>query len=1231
MPENRLAITENDAHKYQHVTEQQAILHNTKALPMQLKRLEISGFKSFADKCAIDFPPGISAIVGPNGCGKSNIIDAIKWVMGEQSVKQLRGKAMGDVIFAGTDKRAQLNMAEVSLVIAGHDSSAIENIGDYTEIMITRRLYRSGESNYLINRQPCRLKDINDIFLRYSMGSRSCAIIQQGNIGAITDTSAEERRTFIEEAAGVVRYKARKQEAMAKVNATRQNLLRLKDILKEIENRLAELSFEAEKARRYQDGQASLKNADMLISTYYHDQYTQKIESTETLLHQLNEKTAYKSEEIKALHAALQEIESQRQEKEQKIADKKAQKAKEQQTTEKLEYDRKHLQNEESRLSAENIGHNRSLEQLSSKNLKTDKELADEYQKRKTFQERILSLKSEIDVEKQVTSEHKEKLSEQTFMLDEKKERLMEMSSQHARHQNIFQNAAVNSENLERRMNRIEKEMDQAGTDVSNLADKETETRTLLENIVSNLEILADQTASCQSVLKTKNADLSEKIKEGNRLDNERSKYKARLGMLKKMESGFEWYKDGVKAIMKSRTGPDDQGRILGIAAEIIEPVPGFEKAVEAAMGEALQYIIVNGHDAGVDYIDFLKKEKAGRSGFIPLDHCNDKQAELVTPSNDGSSHPCMIANHVDVHPDFEAAFKNMLSGIAVVDDIDQAILMWQNEKPLKKIVTRQGDIVSAEGFIVGGSSDQLAGILEKKQEIRNIQKEIDSLDETIGAEKESQKKLEVEVKGLENRLSDLIQKKFKHETDHREAEKTLYKTAEQLKHARRQMEISGLEKIRLEGEKEDIVSEMEHHEQILAEMSYEIETEKSEISRITSAIENLRETLRTFDNRTIDLKLDLTRLEAELNNTNRTISRLNTFKNEGADQYEQLQKIIASCEQQKDETSAKIISCESAYAEAVAALKQIQLDLKEEESGYRTLVDKQKNADHSIYDAKTEMEKTRETIHKLELKLSGLQINRENTVNRFLERYPEPFSTVLSQFRENVVNPAFSIEKVEKERLDIRTKIEEIGDVNLGAITAYEQQKARYDFLVKQQDDLEKALADLENVIQRINRITRKLFIQTFDAVNLQFKALFPRLFNGGSAWLELTRPDLPLETGVELMIQPPGKKLSRLSLLSGGEKALSAIAFIFSIFMLNPASFCLLDEIDAPLDDVNVYRFNELLRIIGESTQIIMISHNKKTMEFSDMLFGITVARSGGSRMISVNMDQALEIECA
>ncbi|MFO8112282.1 MAG: hypothetical protein R6T92_07225, partial [Desulfosalsimonadaceae bacterium] len=350
--------------------------------------------------------------------------------------------------------------------------------------------------------------------------------------------------------------------------------------------------------------------------------------------------------------------------------------------------------------------------------------------------------------------------------------------------------------------------------------------------------------------------------------------------------------------------------------------------------------------------------------------------------------------------------------------------------------------------------------------------------------------------------------------------------------------------------------------------------------------------------------------------------------QSEGIDRSEEIRSNIESGKKRKQTISGKITACQSALAETLASLKQIKQDLAAEENDYQRIIDDQEQTDHRIEDAKTELEKTREKIHRLELELSGLQLNRENVVNRYLERYPEPFSTILPQYREMVAATDFSIEKTEKNRVEIRTDMEAIGDVNLGAIEAYDKQKSRHDFLVEQRKDLEDALSDLERVIKKINRITRRLFIRTFEAVNEQFMALFPRLFNGGAAWLELTRPDLPLETGVELMIQPPGKKLSRLSLLSGGEKALSAIAFIFSIFMLNPASFCLLDEIDAPLDDVNVHRFNELLRIIGEQTQIIMISHKKQTMAFSDMLFGITMAKSGGSRMISVNIEQALEI---
>ena len=1194
---------------------------------MQLKRLEISGFKSFADKCAIDFPPGISSIVGPNGCGKSNIIDAIKWAMGEQSVRQLRGKAMGDVIFAGTDKRAPLNMAEVSLVIAGHDGTSGDSIAQYTEIMITRRLYRSGESQYMINRQPCRLKDVNDIFLRYSMGSRSCAIIQQGNIGAITDATPEERRSFIEEAAGVVRYNSRKQEAASKVKATRENLLRLNDILVEIESRLTELSLDAEKARRYRDGQKKLKRTDILITVYYHEQYTNKIESLEKLLNQLNEKTTYKAEEIDNLHTALQEIASHRREKTQAIDLKKAQKDEKQRTAEKLEYEIRHLQGEEKRLAGDNDRFERSLEELDRKNQLVDIEISEENAKIVDLKDRIAQLNKDLDEQSHHVDTYKNQLSEGTRSLDEKKERLMSLSSQHARHQNVFQNASANKENLERRIDKCHREIIETDSEIQSLTAKASDIRHRQDDIQTRLDALLIKKKDCESELRAKNDALSETIRSINARENDRSRYKSRLTVLKKMEANFEWYKDGVKAVMKNREKIDDQSRIMGIAAEVVDAAPGYEHAVEAAMGESLQYIIVDGQNAGLDCIRYLKQENAGRSGFIPVD-IHDHTCNGASDSPPGNQGARLLSECLKIRPGFEPAINAMLSGVAVVDDIEDAVRLWQQGCGFRKIVTRSGDVVSEKGVLVGGSRDQLTGILEKRQEIVQIEQDMTQLDALIATETNRQKKLAAEVKTLENRLSDITEKKFALEADHLEGEKALYKAMESLKHSRRQLEIMTLEKERLSGEKEDIDTEIEHQDHLLMDITNDIEAEKTEIEKLSGNIAALKETVKAHNERLVDLKLASTRLSAEMDNTHRTLSRLKTIKTDGAERADAIRRNIESGKALAKTVAEKMAACKARLDETMASLKQIKRDLDEETADFQSIVEKQAHTDNRINESKTELEKTREKIHRLELELSGLHLNRENVVTRYLERYPEPFSTVLPEYRDAVTVPGFSIDRMEKERVGLRTEIEAIGDVNLGAIDAYEREKSRRDFLIAQRKDLEDALNDLEKVIKKINRITRNLFLRTFEAINEQFMALFPKLFNGGAAWLELTRPDMPLETGVELMIQPPGKKISRLSLLSGGEKALSAIAFIFSIFMLNPASFCLLDEIDSPLDDLNVHRFNELLRIIGEKTQIIMISHKKQTMAFSDMLFGITTVKSGGSRMISVNIEQALEI---
>lgn len=1193
---------------------------------MQLKKLEIHGFKSFADKCVIDFPPGISSIVGPNGCGKSNIIDAIKWVMGEQSIKQLRGKSMGDVIFAGTDKRPAVNMAEVSLMFATDNGGALpEAVQLYTEIMITRRIYRSGETAYLLNKQPCRLKDIHDIFLRYGMGSRSCAIIQQGNIGAITDATPEERRNFIEEAAGVVRYKSRKQEALAKVAATRINLERLHDILGEIEKQLNSLSRQAKKAERFREYRRQLKEADILVAVHYHEDYTRRIDSNAQLLRELRENDTLKATEIERLNAALGEMETIRRQKEKEIADKRTARSETQRSIDKIEFDLKHLGNEGAHLGEEIARLEQSTTDLHQKNLKLETEIAGGAEKIQSYKIRIAEIQQELDAEKEIGDDHRAELAQVNNRLEERKKRLIELSARRARYQNISQNAASNKENLKRRIRQIENDKEETGQTVAELVDQEAQTRDGQSGIKERLESLLRQKAECETSLKKKSGELGVLIKAVNTLGNDRNRIKSKLSVLKKMEANFEWYRDGVKAIMRQK-GPEETGdpRIVGIMADIIEPEPGYEYAVEAVLGEALQYILVRDPSDGTDFIKYLRDEKAGRSGFIPVNGGNGP-GDALPEKNDA----VYLRNHVTIRPGFEEMVGGLLAGVAVVDDFDAALPLLEKGNGYRKVVSRDGDMVSGRGIMVGGSRDKMSGILEKKQEIRQLEAELAAIDNIIAAEKANQEAVEADVRNLENTLTILIEKKYRCESEQMEAEKSLYRIAEQLKHARRQLEIATLEHRRLLGEKEDINSEIARHDSALSEIAKDIAEVESGIETLSGQIRSLSETIKTMENRQLDRKLDLTRLTAELENTKRTVSRLSEFRAEGIRQAEQIRQDIAIKQKRAENAREQMIAYESRLAEAAEFLKSIKSHLRTEETEYQLMVERLQQTDARISEAKTGLEQVREKIHKLEFELSGLQINRENIVNRYLEHYTDSFASILSAWREIVLESDFSIERTESNRLELRRKIDQIGDVNIAAIEAYEEQKSRYDFLGLQCKDLETALADLESVIRKINRITQKLFTETFDAINEKFRELFPRLFAGGAAWLELTQPDSPLETGVELMIQPPGKKLSRLTLLSGGEKALSAIAFIFSIFLLNPASFCLLDEIDAPLDDVNVQRFNELLRIIGARSQIIMISHNKKTMEFSDVLFGVTMAHAGGSRLISVNMEQATKMQ--
>ncbi len=1217
---------------------------------MLIKRLEITGFKSFPNKTVIDFPPGVSAIVGPNGCGKSNIIDAIKWVMGEQSIKQLRGKSMGDVIFSGTEKRPALNMAEVAMVLSNDTPADNDNlVSQLTEIMITRRLFRSGESAYLINKQPCRLKDIHNIFMGSGMGARSCAIVQQGNIGAITDAAPEDRRIFIEEAAGVTRYKTRKNEAISKVSATRQNLLRLEDIVEEIRKQMTSLRRQARKAQRYKDFRQGLKQSDMLVSTYYHEQFTARITETQALLSELKAKDAAQARELAALNAALDKISAERSEKNQKISHKKMEKSEAEKQIETCKNDLKYLKTEEKRLSEEITGLNAAVGDLFAKSEKIKDEIAEETAKIKTLNARTEENKIALDKQVALTSGIRSQLAEQQKMLDSRKKQLMQVMAQKAKFQNIFQNAAAGKDQLQQQLQRLEKEETTLDEQIKKLQLAISETEKALETLESARENVLQRISEAKLQLDHQSSALGKQIKTVNELQNQRHKIHSEHLALKKMADNYEWYRDGVKAVMRDLgTGspthrpnhPEPEHRetnppatrdlkIMGIAADALEPEPGYELALEAALGEALQYIIVSDRLQAVQAIQYLKKNNTGRSGFLPLPEKETAAAgpvfaeALPRQDSDGEALPRLI-NHVKITAPHGAMLADLLKDIAVAADFEAALAATDTENKFSKIVTREGDMITAAGVLVGGSEEKLSGIYKKKMELNALKRQLAGLDQALETARHQQINLETAVKQLETDLQQRTVRKNEIEKKITETEKQHFQTSEILKNTRTHYRVLALEKEKLQGEKTDMEAEIAAHDAALAEIRAEETAAEADVADLTDQLAELNDQLTSVGQAEMELKLTRTRLETELENAEKTLGRLKEYQSDGHRQAEQVKNDIIVKTRKKTDTAQKISQTEKSLSRLTASLDAIVQELRDQDDTYQQIVAEIATTDTTIQSTRTLREEIQEKVHTLELELSGLNIKRENIVNRFLERYSRSFSDCLEEHRESVLADDFSIEKTEAALAACRRKIDRIGDVNLGAIDAYEAQKKRYEFLVQQREDLVKAMDDLESVIKKINRITQTLFMEMFEKINTQFKAIFPRLFSGGSAWLELTQPNTPLETGVELMIHPPGKKVTRLSLLSGGEKALSAIAFIFSIFLINPAAYCLLDEIDAPLDEANTHRFNELLKIIGEKSQIIMISHNKRSMEFSDRLFGVTMNESGVSKLVSVDLEK-------
>lgn len=1198
---------------------------------MKLKKMQISGFKSFPEKVNINFPTGISAVVGPNGCGKSNVVDALRWVMGEQSVKQLRGKNMEDIIFSGAHNKPPLNMAEVSLSLFNDNGNAPEALKDFSEIMVTRRLHRSGEREYLINKQPCRLKDIYNLFMGSGMGPKTYAVIQQGNIGAITEANSAERRFFVEEAAGVTRYKSRKIEALRKVKATEQNLLRVHDIVSEISRQMSGLKRQARKAERYKKYQARIQSLDAQLLLCYYDKYKIKIGEINQLLKDLNHVDSGFSSKISKIDAAVEKIKLERFEKNQHISRQKSKIFEIQRQIDRSETDLAHAKTDITRLANEIAAQQIAHTDLQQKNKNILLEIVAEEKQSTSLEKEISNYKTSIDHEQIEAAALKAQSEKMGKELENTKNELLKSVSEEARCKNIYQTAYKNKESIKRRLKRIYEEQAIAARKVQKLDSQTLEATDELSEIKQEIAEIDTEIQQTQEQLSHQNKALADKVKKTRTLDLDFSKIKSKLSALKKMESGFAWYQDGVKNILQAKQSSTAQTvplntesafsakGIIKLTADIIEPQPDFAVAVEAVLGETLQYIIIDEQQTGLAAVDFLQENKAGRCGFIPIDPpLVEKYLSETSDNHD------MLIKHVKIAQGYEKIGAALLGQVAVAKTLKQAIELFNiNSCP---VVTLQGDLISRQGMIIGGSLDKLDGILIKKQELKNITLEAAQLERHYQKAAEEQKILENEVRAVEIKMQQLNQEKQTTAKDAVEAEKYLYKITSDLKNARRHLEIVNLEEEQLIGEESEIDADMNQSNQILAQIAKEVITSQKQISTLSAETTELRSHLKKIEEKILDLKLEYTACKTKQEAGENTSKRLNEFHIDCQNQLEQINREII----EKQTESLKAGEQNKAADEILITLYQQLQDLEKKLASNRTaysVIDSQlQEKDSQISGIQNMQEKNQQKIRVLEPELLENQVKLDHIINMTLERHQ--CSIALLKQRNQPVDqivdqkPPLIIPQMEDKLQQLKTRIANIVDVNLGAIAEYEQLKTRFDFIGTQRDDLIKALHDLQKVIEKINQITQKRFLKTFNLINEKLKEVFPRLFEGGTAKLVLSQPENPLETGVEFMIHPPGKKLTRMTLLSGGEKALSAIAFIFAIFLIKPASFCLMDEIDAPLDDANIFRFNELLKIIGEKSQIIMITHNKRSMEFADTLFGITMETKGISKVVSVNL---------
>ncbi|MEO0592462.1 MAG: chromosome segregation protein SMC [Myxococcota bacterium] len=1175
---------------------------------MRIKKLEIHGFKSFADRAVLVFGDGISGVVGPNGCGKSNVVDAIRWCMGEMSAKHLRGKAMQDVIFAGSDSRGPQGLAEVTLTFQ-NDGNVPPAFAAYPEIAITRRLHRDGTSEYLINKTPSRLRDITDFFLGTGVGTRAYSIIEQGRIGFIVNAKPEERRSLIEEVAGITKFKARKKAAERRMDATHQNLLRVNDILSELERQLASLRRQARKAERYRELRREVRDLELHVASVE----MLKLAAVEHYQHGEQKNLELRLEDAQgsmvAIEAAVEADKLRLLEEEQRLQADQVASAEMDAKLAALERDLEHWQQQ--RIDLQTRAEQGSRDVVTAQQ-RLEATAAEEARLRTEASQLGDSLGDDRGRLDDIAREADER-QRQIARLDSSLETLRGEAVEHI-HRSA-QNRSVLA-TLERQRADTERRLEQATTDMQTVTARRAE-------VAAGLARLGEELAQHRATLDGWRHEYEERnqalahARDAVRVCSARvqsirddlSERGSRLASLQEIARRLEGFSDGVRTLMGGGDEPVIDG-IRAVAPEIMEVPEAFEVAVEAALGERLQFLIVDDHRVARDGIDHLRRHEGGRGGFIP------RVPWTTAPGHLPEGVIGRLAEQVKAKPGFEDTVAGLFRDCVVVDSLEAALSIPEASRP-SMVVTLSGEAVDRFGAVIGGTNDG-SGVLANRREIRELTDVVAELERSLADARADLTRAEGGAEALEERLAEL-------DTSLREGELTLLEKQKDLESLRAEE--------RRANERDEVLRyELEQHREELARIGIEetratsalTEDEKARETiemKIASVTDERRRIAAELEERSqilTGLRVNLAAREEKVSAAEQGLARLETTRQELRERMARGRQEVGESEDMAAELDGKIDSAQRDRSEMSSEADERRRALGAARSSFDQGRQALSEREQRIRTERRQSELVQEALVELRLDLQRLRLERERLSAQVRERHDVILAEVLTDYH---TRPQPGPDQLKRQK-ELDRQIKAMGAINLTAIDECAEIEERFSFLARQRDDLDEAMENLRRAIQRINKASRERFKEAYEAVNEMFQQVYPRLFRGGIARLELTNADDLLEAGVDIIAQPPGKKLQNVNLMSGGEKALTATAFIFSIFLIKPSPFCILDEVDAPLDEANVGRFNEMLQEISGISQFIVITHNKATMTQADRLYGITMQEPGMSTVVPVEL---------